>query len=755
MNGRTDCVSFYGVRELPRPATCRLSAAIRRFMCVGSICLATLMMPSAAGSLEDIYQLSDPGVSIDQNRVRIRLEIRPENDEVRIARLANIVERIVWDSTSTTAEEPRSDTSMILTPEPTYWKIRLTDPPNQFPAALVLQLDAPPLAFGDDVVAVPDQNGVITLPAKFASVHGMNLRFEPQPHKNTVGYWSRREDTAGWNFTTERAATYDVEIRQGCGAGHGGSTVELKVGNQVLPFQTLETGHFQNFRWRHLGRITLGSPERMTLQLVPLTKPGGAVMDVREIRLVPVSDDKAAISLRRTALNSNGTRADDRTAVPDRPNVLVILTDDQGTLDAGCYGSRDLFTPRMDGLAHSGVRFTQAYAHTVCCPARAMLLTGRHPQRSGINNWTQGSPDSERGINLPHNEVTLAEALKSHGYSTGLFGKWHLGAAADAGPTNHGFDQFFGHLGGFIDNNRHFYLHRNGYHDLFQATAPGAAQRIEQPGRYFPHLVVDAATAFLEQHAAGHTDQPFFLYLPLNLPHYPEQPDARFAQFYAGHEMPRQSYGKVISTVDDCVGRVLDALDHIGARENTIILLTSDNGHSTEDYQITTDDHVSGFPKGHNYGANGGGGNTGKWRGSKATFYEGGLRVPAILSFPRTLPVGVTRDQVVTLADWMPTLLELCRVPVPSDVQLDGRSVLTTITENAPSHHQILNWQWQSKWVIREGDWKLIGDQSGPKELVSLADEPPESINHVASESATVARLLKLHDQWKHDVEQN
>ena len=150
-------------------------------------------------------------------------------------------------------------------------------------------------------------------------------------------------------------------------------------------------------------------------------------------------------------------------AASERPNVVIFLTDDQGTLDANCYGSSELYTPAMDELASTGVRFTQAYAHAVCCPARALLLTGRHPQRSGIVHWTRGSRKQNEGnpggTNLPNREITLAETLQKAGYRTALFGKWHLGAKAGHGPIDQGFQTFFGHLGGFIDNYRHYFLH--------------------------------------------------------------------------------------------------------------------------------------------------------------------------------------------------------------------------------------------------------------------------------------------------------
>ena len=149
---------------------------------------------------------------------------------------------------------------------------------------------------------------------------------------------------------------------------------------------------------------------------------------------------------------STMTKSVDAVQVERKPNVVIFYTDDQGTLDAGCYGSSDIQTPNIDRIAAQGVRFTQAYAHTVCCPSRAALLTGRHPQRSGINSWTQGNMKGLDGTNMALTEVTIAEQLKSAGYRTALFGKWHVGAHRDYGPKKQGFDEFFGIRNGFIDN---------------------------------------------------------------------------------------------------------------------------------------------------------------------------------------------------------------------------------------------------------------------------------------------------------------
>ena len=271
----------------------------------------------------------------------------------------------------------------------------------------------------------------------------------------------------------------------------------------------------------------------------------------------------------------------------ERPGVVLILTDDQGTLDAGCYGSSDLSTPNIDKLAASGVRFTQAYAHTVCCPARAALLTGRHPQRSGVNSWVQGDMHAKDGINMALDEVTLAEALRSSGYRTALFGKWHLGAHRDHGPTRQGFDEFFGIRDGFIDNTNHYFLHGKGFHDLYEGT-----REVWRKGEYFPGMVVRRALEFIEENRS----RPFFLYLALNIPHYPEQALKEHTRRYRALPEPRRSYASVVTTTDHYVGEVLEKLAALGLRERTVVIFLSDNGHSAESYRIRVDDHRSGYP---------------------------------------------------------------------------------------------------------------------------------------------------------------
>ena len=434
----------------------------------------------------------------------------------------------------------------------------------------------------------------------------------------------------------------------------------------------------------------------------------------------------------------------------ERPNILIILTDDQGTIDANCYGSTDLRTPNIDRLAATGVRFTQAYAHTVCCPARAALMTGRHPQRGGVHHWTQGDLNGPDGINMALGEVTLAEALKPAGYRTALYGKWHLGAHRDFGPKKQGFDEFFGIRDGFIDNYNHYFLHGSGFHDLYEGIKP-----VKAPGKYFPELMVQRSLKFIMQNK----DRPFLLYVPFNIPHYPEQALKRFEAVYKDIADPaRRSYAAIVSTTDHYIGQIVDKLEALGLRENTIIIFMSDNGHSEETgNRIRVDNHRSGYPKGHFYGASGGG-STGKWIGQKGSFLEGGVRVPAIISYPAKLPKGEVRGQIITVMDWFPTVLDLCGVQQPSNSpKLDGHSVLPLIrSAKAKSKYKILHFAWGKKWAVREGDWKLVlGNGSGGRQapkgkpfgkpyfLANMKTDSDEQKNFASSESKTVERLDK------------
>ena len=317
-----------------------------------------------------------------------------------------------------------------------------------------------------------------------------------------------------------------------------------------------------------------------------------------------------------------------------RPNVLLIFSDDQGSIDVNCYGAKDLITPNLDGLARRGVRFTQFYAAApVCSPSRAGLMTGRVPQRAGV----PGNVSSAHGhAGMPAEQVTIAEMMKAAGYATGHVGKWHLGYTKETMPNGQGFDQSFGHMGGCIDNYSHFfYWNGPNRHDLWQN-----GKEIWRDGEFFPDLMVNECNRFLE----ANREKPFFLYWAINVPHYPLQGTAEWRKRYESLPDPRRKYAAFVSTLDEKVGEVLKTLDRLGLRENTIVIFQSDHGHSTEERTF------------------GGGGNAGPYRGAKFSLFEGGIRVPAMISWPGRLPENEVRGQLGTGCDWFPTIADLCGI---------------------------------------------------------------------------------------------
>lgn len=262
------------------------------------------------------------------------------------------------------------------------------------------------------------------------------------------------------------------------------------------------------------------------------------------------------------------------------------------------------------------------------------------------------------------------------------------------GPTDQGFDYFFGHRGGFIDNYNHHFLHNEGFHDLYRNK-----KEIFRQGQYFPDMMTREAIRFIEKHKRD----PLFLYIAFNTPHYPEQADSEFEDIYTGIDGPRNSYAKMVSTVDKRMGQVMNHLEKLGLYENTMFVFLSDNGHSCEFHHITGDGHKSGLPKGFEYGANGGGGNTGKWYGKKGTYFEGGVRIPFVISYPKMLPANQVRDQIVRETDLLPTICDILDIRLP-EKRMDGATLLPIIEEDAKSHHEVLFWNWNTSWAVRKGE---------------------------------------------------
>lgn len=412
----------------------------------------------------------------------------------------------------------------------------------------------------------------------------------------------------------------------------------------------------------------------------------------------------------------------------DRPNVLLIYTDDQGTLDANCYGSGDLTTPTQDHLAATGVRFTQMYAPSAICSAsRAGLLTGRFPPRAGV----PGNVSSAHGhAGMPASEVTIAEMMKTAGYRTGHVGKWHLGYNDETMPNAQGFESSYGHMGGCIDNYSHFfYWNGPNRHDLWRNGT-----EIWEDGKFFPDLMVRECKSFIE----FEDDSPFFLYWAINVPHYPMQGTDKWREHYKDLDAPRRMYAEFVSTMDEKVGEILKFLQEKGLRDNTIVILQSDHGHSTEERAFF------------------GGGNAGQYRGAKGCLFEGGVRVPSFISWPAKIPQGEIRNQMVFGCDWFPTIADICGIDKPQH-HLDGTSIRSVIMDDADSPHDEIFWQLggnkKPQLAIRSGEWKLLinaQDRSSKSELsaadkvsflCNLDDDPSESKNVADTHPEIVSKL--------------
>ncbi len=425
-----------------------------------------------------------------------------------------------------------------------------------------------------------------------------------------------------------------------------------------------------------------------------------------------------------------------------RPNVIIFYTDDQGSLDANCYGSKDLITPTIDRLAATGVRFTQMYAPSaICSSSRAGLMTGRFPARAGVPSNVGDAEDTE---GMPHSEVTIADMLHEAGYRTAHIGKWHLGHRVETRPNAQGFDFSFGHMQGCIDNYSHFfYWHGPNRHDLWLN-----GHETYREGEYFGDLMREYCKQFISEKS----EQPFFVYLAINWPHYPLQGSKKWRDVYAKRidNPQRQRYAALLSTADELMGDIVSHIESLGLRENTLIVYQSDHGHSVEERTF------------------GGGGNPGPYRGCKGSLFEGGLRIPSVVSWPAAIPANETRDQAVFGCDWLPTLADYVGCQ-PGTEKLDGKSIRSVIeSADNTSPHDHLYWLLgrgpQAQWAVRQGDWKLLGHPKDPRHpdslgkddelfLVHLSEDISEAKNVATLHPDKVAQLQAIHSSYQTEIE--
>ncbi len=426
-------------------------------------------------------------------------------------------------------------------------------------------------------------------------------------------------------------------------------------------------------------------------------------------------------------------------AAQEKPNIVLIVTDDQGWWDMGAHGNPDIETPALDRLAAESVEFTHFYASPVCTPTRATLMTGRHYQRTGAFDTYMGRDT------LRSEEITFGEVFQKQGYRTGLFGKWHLGRYLKYHPNHQGFEAFLGFWQyGFI--NRYF-----DSDELFHNR-----EAIDTTG-YITDVLTDAAITFVR----SNRHHPFLLYLPFNAPHSPYLVPDSFIEKYLKKGLPLREariYG-MITSLDENVSRLLKAVAELGLLDNTVVIFMSDNGGVSRHFKAGL-------------------------RGQKGSVYEGGVRVPFLARWPGHFPAGAKVHAMAQSIDLFPTLLELIGVPLPSDRKIDGKSIVSLLRNGAgKSPHPYLFHQWNRvrpllmpaeaqaatvgpndrrlfgpNWAVRNArGYKLVmantvGDSNPQLELFDLENDPGESKDIASQHPGIVGELRDQVEKWFAEV---
>jgi arylsulfatase A len=453
----------------------------------------------------------------------------------------------------------------------------------------------------------------------------------------------------------------------------------------------------------------------------------------------------------------------------ERPNIVLILADDLGFSELGCYGQKKIKTPRLDRLARQGMRFTRNYSGSpVCAPSRGALLTGKHSGHAAVRNNKAMQPEGQYPI--PESEITIAEVLAKEGYVSGAFGKWGLGNTQSTGnPNDQGFDRFFGYN---CQTHAHSYYPATLWSDRnivrldndppvpgHASLPPGAdpndpqSYSIFKGKDYAPDRINEQALAFIRENR----DRPFFLYYPTILPHvalhvpdedlapylklnWNDPPFTRTRGGYTPHFTPRAAYAAMITRLDTYIGRVLDLLAELDLEENTIVIFTSDNGTTHLGEEVDYEFFESVKPL----------------RGLKGSLYEGGIRVPLIVRWPGKVAAGRTSQVVTGFEDWMPTLLDLIGAKTAPPAGIDGMSIAPALLGREEPGRQFLYREFpgyggqQAVWLGER--WKGIRqnmlDEKNPDplkiELYDLKDDIAETKDVSAQHPETVAEIRKI-----------
>jgi arylsulfatase A-like enzyme len=413
-------------------------------------------------------------------------------------------------------------------------------------------------------------------------------------------------------------------------------------------------------------------------------------------------------------------------APPRKPNVLLILTDDQGYGDVGCHGNAKIRTPNLDRLAGQGVELTHFYVSPVCAPTRASLLTGRYNFRTGAIDTYLG-----RAMMYP-DEITLAEMLADAGYRTGIFGKWHLGDNYPLRAMDQGFQESLVHKGGGIGQPSDL---PGGKHYLDPVLLHNG--RPEKQAGYCMDVYTDAALRFIE----ADRDRPFFAYLATNLPHGPLEVPDKYVEPYTAMGLEARVarlYG-MIASIDENVGRLLERLKALGLEENTIVIFMTDNGAQDPRY-------AAGL------------------RGLKGSVYDGGIRVPCFIRWPARLGAGRKMDRIAAHIDIVPTLLDACGVAPPEKVRIDGMDIMPLLDGRAgdwPDRTIYLQWHRGDEPICfrdaaaRSDRWKLVMHLKGQApafELYDMVADPGETKDVAAEHADVVAKMCAGYEAWFRDV---
>jgi len=428
--------------------------------------------------------------------------------------------------------------------------------------------------------------------------------------------------------------------------------------------------------------------------------------------------------------------------IQKKPNIIVIFTDDQGYQDVGCFGSPTIKTPHLDKMAAEGAKLTSFYvAAPVCTPSRAALMTGSYAQRINMEEGSRhGVLLSADVKGLNPKEITLAEILKSAGYRTGIFGKWHLGDQPEFLPTRQGFDEFFGIP--YSHDIHPFHTNNKKYNFPPLPLLEGEKVIEKDPDAdYLTQRITNRAVQFIKENK----EQPFFLYVPHPIPHRPIHMSPPFMENipediktiltdekntidYATRD---KIYKHSISEIDWSVGKILNTLKEYGIDENTIVIFTSDNGPSR-------------------------GGSALPLRGKKGSTFEGGMREPTIVRWPTKIPSGQVNDELLTTMDLLPTFAKLAGAKLPNDRVIDGKDIWSVLRGKKKSPHKAFFYHNRKELqAVRSGNWKLHVKASVPVALYNLEDDISESTNVLEGNHKVVNKLLGYIKDFQEDIKQN